>query len=63
GLRWSMRLPRPWERVALAAAVLAVAPLGLVNTALQLAAVVVVLVGALALEGRSSAAPRPAPAE
>ncbi|WP_335988838.1 low temperature requirement protein A [Glycomyces sp. MUSA5-2] len=63
GLRWSMRLPRPWERVVLAAAVLAVAPLGLVNTALQLAAVVVVLVGALALEGRASAAPRPAPAE
>lgn len=31
GLRFSMPLPRPWERVILAAAVLAIAPIGLVT--------------------------------
>lgn len=50
GLRASMGLPKPWERLALAAAVLAVAPIGLVNTALQLAAIAIVLVVGLMLE-------------
>ncbi|GAA1671843.1 low temperature requirement protein A [Glycomyces endophyticus] len=61
GLRLAMRLPRPWERLVLAAVVLALAPVGLVNTALQLAAVLVVLVAAIVLEGRAAAA-RTAPA-
>ncbi|SDK58313.1 Low temperature requirement protein LtrA [Glycomyces sambucus] len=57
GLRLAMPLPRPWERVALAAVVLALAPIGLVNTALQLGAITAVLVAALAWEGRAAAAP------
>lgn len=62
GLRASMPLPRAWERVALAAAVLALTPLGLVNTALQLGAIVIVLVAGLALERKLAArAPKPAP--
>ncbi len=52
GLRLSMPLPRPWERVILAAAVLAIAPIGLVNTALQLGAIVIVLVAGLEIERR-----------
>ncbi|MFG3340384.1 low temperature requirement protein A [Glycomyces sp. NPDC048151] len=62
GLRMSMPLPRPWwERVALAAAVLALAPLGLVNAALQLGAVVIVLVAGLEIERRlARAASKPA---
>jgi low temperature requirement protein LtrA len=52
GLRFSMPLPRPWERVALAAVVLVVAPLGLVNTALLLGAIVIVLVAGLEIERR-----------
>jgi low temperature requirement protein LtrA len=63
GLRASMPLPRPWERVVLAAAVLAIAPLGLVNTALQLGAIVIVLVAGLAIEGRLAKASAPAPSE
>jgi low temperature requirement protein LtrA len=61
GLRLAMPLPRPWERVALAVVVLALAPIGLVNTALQLAAIVIVLITALALESRTRAAQTPAP--
>lgn len=57
GLRLSMPLPRPGERVALAAAVLVIAPLGLLNTALQLGAIVIVLVAGLALERRTSLKP------
>ncbi len=63
GLRLAMGLPRPWERVVLAVVVLALAPVGLVNTALQLAAIVVVLIAALALEARATGALRPAPSE
>jgi low temperature requirement protein LtrA len=58
GLRFSMPLPGPWQRVALAAAVLVIAPFGLVNTALQLSAIVMVLVAGLAIEGRASLRPR-----
>jgi hypothetical protein len=54
GLRLSMPLPRPWERVALAAVVLLVAPIGLVNTALQLGAIVIVLVAGLEVERRTA---------
>ncbi|GAA2155941.1 MULTISPECIES: low temperature requirement protein A [Glycomyces] len=63
GLRLSMPLPRPWERIVLAVAVLAVAPLGLLNTALQLGAIVIVLVAALAIEGRRATASTPALSE
>ncbi|WP_205323693.1 low temperature requirement protein A [Glycomyces sp. YM15] len=64
GLRFSMPLPRPLERVALAAAVLVIAPLGLVNTALQLGAIVIVLVAGLEIERRvARAALKPAPSE
>lgn len=56
GLRLTMPLPRPWDRVILAAVVLALAPIGLVNTALQLGAIVIVLIVALIIEGRVSAA-------
>ncbi|WP_158299754.1 low temperature requirement protein A [Glycomyces paridis] len=64
GLRLAMPLRGPWRRVALAAAVLAVAPLGLVNTALQLGAIVVVLGAGLALERRGlRPAPAPQPSE
>ncbi|MBO3731557.1 low temperature requirement protein A [Glycomyces niveus] len=64
GLRASMPLPRAWERVVLAVAVLALAPLGLVNTALQLGAIVIVLVAGLAVERKlATRAPKPAPSE
>jgi low temperature requirement protein LtrA len=64
GLRFSMPLPRPWERVVLAVVVLALAPVGLVNTALLLGAIVIVLVVGLALERRlATAAPTPATSE
>jgi hypothetical protein len=64
GLRFSMPLPRPWERVVLAVVVLALAPVGLVNTALLLGAIVIVLVAGLALERRlATAAPTPATSE
>ena len=58
GLRFAMPLPRPWERVALAAAVLVISPLGLVNTGLQLGAIVIVLVAGLALEKRAATGAR-----
>jgi low temperature requirement protein LtrA len=60
GLRLTMPLPRPWDRVILAAVVLALAPIGLFNTALQLAAIVIALIVALALESRTAAARTPA---
>ena len=64
GLRISMPLPRPWERVILAAAVLAIAPIGLVNTALQLGAIVIVLVAGLEIERRiTRSALKPMPSE
>jgi low temperature requirement protein LtrA len=64
GLRFSMPLPRPWERVILAAAVLALAPIGLVNTALQLGAIVIVLVAGLEIERRvTRSALKPVPSE
>jgi low temperature requirement protein LtrA len=55
GLRASMPLPRPFGRVAFAAAVLALAPLGLVNAGIQLGAIAVVLVAGLAIEHRIQA--------
>ncbi|RRS01691.1 low temperature requirement protein A [Glycomyces terrestris] len=58
GLRASMPLPRPLARVAFAAAVLALTPLGLMNAGVQLAAIAVVLVAGLALERRAAAAER-----
>jgi low temperature requirement protein LtrA len=54
GLRRSMSLPHSAHRLALAAVVLALTPLGSVNAAVQLSAVAVVLVVALALEERSA---------
>jgi low temperature requirement protein LtrA len=64
GLRFSMPLPRPWERVVLAAAVLALAPVGLVNTALQLGSIVIVLVAGLEIERRTvRSALKPVPSE
>jgi low temperature requirement protein LtrA len=53
GLRASMPLPRPFERVVLAAAVLAIFPLGLVNAGVLLAAIAVLLVAGLAIERRT----------
>jgi hypothetical protein len=55
GSRASMPLPRPFGRVAFAAAVLGLAPLGLVNAGLQLGAIAIVLVAGLAIEHRAQA--------
>ncbi len=52
-LRSAMALQRPLDRVCLAAAVLAVTPVGLYNAASQLGAIAIVLIGGLALEYRS----------
>lgn len=52
GLRAAMGLPRPLVRVGLAAVVMLLAPLGLLNAATQLAALAAVMVAALAAEPR-----------
>ncbi|GAB4005643.1 low temperature requirement protein A [Glycomyces albus] len=52
GLRASMGLPRPLVRVALAAVVMLLCPLGFINAAVQLAAIAVVMVVVLAAEPR-----------
>lgn len=61
GLRASMGMPGVKTRTALAVPVLALIPLGLVNAAIQLAAITAVLVAALVAEGRYGRDENPVP--